>query len=81
VAEEDSARAAGTLRGIANGLRASQALLVAAQLNVADHLAHGPRNAKELARVAGADATTLRRVMRALCALVCLQSQNRDALR
>jgi hypothetical protein len=69
VTEEDSARAAGTLRGIANGLRASQALLVAAQLNVADYLAQGPRNAEELACIAGADAAALRRVLRALCAL------------
>src|SRR5262245_65833178 len=67
--EQDPARTAGTLRGIANGLRASQARLVATQLNVADHLAQGPLSAPELAHVTGADAAALGRVMRALCAL------------
>jgi SAM-dependent methyltransferase len=69
VTEEDQARAAATLRSIANGLRASQALVVAARLNVADHLARGPRDAHELARATGANAVALNRVMRALCAL------------
>jgi hypothetical protein len=78
VTEEDLAAAAGTLRGIANGLRASQALLVAAQLNVADHLARGPLNADELARIAGANTAALARVMRALCALgVFVESESR----
>src|SRR5262249_58038101 len=69
VTEDDRARATGTLRAIAHGLRASQALLVAAQLNVADHLAQGPLTATELAYVTGANAAALGRVMRALCAL------------
>jgi hypothetical protein len=69
VAEEDPAGATNTLRAIAYGLRASQALLVAAQLNVADHLAQGSLTAPELARFTGADPTALGRVMRALCAL------------
>jgi hypothetical protein len=67
--EADPARAADKLRAIAYGLRASQALLVAAQLNVADHLAQGPLTAPELAHVTGANAAALERVMRALCAL------------
>jgi len=69
VAEQDPALAVGTLRQIAHGLRASRALAVAAQLNVADHLAEGPRNAHELAHLTGANAAALGRVMRALCAL------------
>jgi O-methyltransferase domain/Dimerisation domain len=69
VTEADPARAADTLRAIAYGLRASQALLVAAQLNVADHLVQGPLTAPELAHVTGANAAALERVMRALCAL------------
>src|SRR5262245_65608258 len=69
VTEADPARSADTLRGIAYGLRASQALLVAARLNVADHLAQGPLTAPELADVTGANAAALERVMRALCAL------------
>lgn len=36
------AQAVAALRQIAFGLRASQALYVAAKLNVADHLAQGP---------------------------------------
>jgi hypothetical protein len=66
--EADPARAADTLRAIAYGLRASQALLVAARLNVADHLAQGPLTAPELARLTGANAAALGRAMRALCA-------------
>jgi hypothetical protein len=67
--DEVSARAAGTLRGIVNGLRASQALLVVARLNVADHLAQGPLDAEQLARATGTSPAALSRVMRALCAL------------
>jgi O-methyltransferase/methyltransferase family protein len=69
VTEAEPAQAADTLRAIAYGLRASQALLVAAQLNVADHLAHGPLTAPELAHVTKANEAALERVMRALCAL------------
>jgi hypothetical protein len=50
-------------------LRASQALYVAAKLNVADHLAQGPLDAEELSRATEVDAAALGRVMRALCSL------------
>ena len=63
------AQAAAALRQIANGMRASQALYVAAKLNVADHLTRKPMNGFELAAVTGADSAALHRVMRALCAL------------
>jgi len=63
------AQAAAALRHIANGMRASQALYVAAKLNVADHLTRKPMNGFELAAVTGADSAALHRVMRALCAL------------
>jgi O-methyltransferase domain/Dimerisation domain len=63
------AQAAAALRQIAFGLRASQALYVAAKLNVADHLAQGPLDAEELSRSTEADAAALRRVMRTLCSL------------
>jgi hypothetical protein len=69
VAEEDPAGATDTLRAIAHGLCASQALLVAAKLNVADHLAQGPLTAPVLGHVTGANPAALGRVMRALCAL------------
>lgn len=63
------AQAAAALRQIAFGMRASQALYVAAKLNIADHLAQGPLDANELSRVAEVDAAALGRVMRALCSL------------
>lgn len=63
------AQAAATLRGLANGLRVSQALFVAAELRVADHLAERPLDRFQLANVTGTDAAALGRVMRTLCAL------------
>jgi hypothetical protein len=66
---QSRAQAAAALRQIAFGLRASQALYVAAKLNIADHLAQGPLDADELSKVAEVDAAALGRVMRALCSL------------
>lgn len=63
------AQAAAALRQIAYGLRESQALYVAAQLKVADHLVDRPLNAEELSNVTEVDAAALGRVMRALCSL------------
>jgi hypothetical protein len=63
------AQAAAALRQIAFGLRASQALYVAAKLKVADHLAQGPLDAEELSKATEVDAAALGRVMRALCSL------------
>ena len=63
------AQAAAALRQIALGLRASQALYVAAKLNIADYLAQGPLDADELSKVAEVDPAALGRVMRALCSL------------
>jgi hypothetical protein len=69
MAAQSAVEAAATLRGLANGLRVSQALFVAAQLRVADHLSKRPHDRFELATVTGADAAALGRLMRALCAL------------
>jgi O-methyltransferase domain/Dimerisation domain len=44
----------------------SEAIHVVAELGIADLLAGGPKNAEELARATGADAHSLRRVIRAL---------------
>jgi len=66
---DEVASAAATLRGLGNGLRVSQALYVAAELGVADHLSDQPLNNSELAAATGTDATALGRVLRALCAL------------
>ncbi|HLH87972.1 MAG TPA: methyltransferase [Xanthobacteraceae bacterium] len=68
-AHQSAAEAAATLRRLANGLRVSQALFVAAQLGVADRLAERPLDRFELATLTGADAAALGRVMRTLCAL------------
>ncbi len=68
-ADQSPAEAAATLRRLATGLRVSQAIFVAAQLRVADHLAERPLDRFELAAATGADAAALCRVMRALCAL------------
>ena len=62
-------QAAAALRQIALGLRASQALYVAAKLNIADYLAQASLDADELSKVAEVDAAALGRVMRALCSL------------
>jgi hypothetical protein len=68
-ASRSPAEAAATLRELANGLRVSQALFVAAQLRVADHLSQRPLDRFELATATGADAAALGRLMRALCAV------------
>jgi hypothetical protein len=68
-ANQTPAQAAATLRGLANGLRVSQALFVAAQLRVADHLSERPLDRFALAAATGTDASALGRLMRALCAL------------
>jgi predicted O-methyltransferase YrrM len=56
------------LMALASGYQVSQALGVAAQLGLADQLAAGPRSAEELARVTGAHAPTLLRLLRLLAA-------------
>ena len=48
------------------GSLGSQAVYVAAQLGIADLLAHGPRKVEELASAADVDSASLYRVMRAL---------------
>jgi hypothetical protein len=62
-------QAAAGLRQIAFGMRASRALYIAAELDVADQLTMGPRTAEELSRNVKVDANALRRIMRALCSL------------
>ena len=51
------------------GFQLSQALYAAAALGIADMLRAGPRDAAVLAGQAGADATSLRRVLRALASV------------
>jgi hypothetical protein len=66
---DEVSKAAATLRGLASGLRVSQALYVAAELRVADRLSERSLNSVELAAATGTDAAALGRIMQALCAL------------
>ncbi len=70
---EDVALLSPILRGLGNGLRISQALYVAAELGLADHLAERPMTSTELARLTGTDAGALGRLLRALCAMDVLR--------
>jgi hypothetical protein len=54
---------------VAVGYAASAALYTAITLNVADHLASGPRDVSELARMSGANEDALFRVLRLLASL------------
>ena len=55
----------------------SQALYVAAELGIADHLASGPHHSAEIAEVLGADQQCLQRLLWALSALgVCAEREN-----
>ena len=48
------------------GFQVSQALYVAAKLGVADRLVDGPRSVADVADTVGADAASLRRLLRTL---------------
>jgi hypothetical protein len=63
----------GTLFGLLNGYRGSQALHVAAVLGVPDLLADGPRPSSELAEATGSHPEALYRLLRALAALGVLE--------
>jgi Dimerisation domain len=69
------------LRQLAFVMRASRALYAAAELNLADFLASGPMTSGELAAAAGADAATLRRLMRALVAHGVFEEDTPDRFR
>ncbi|TYB67261.1 hydroxyneurosporene methyltransferase [Nonomuraea sp. PA05] len=55
------------------------ALLTMAELNVADHLAHGPLNTADLAERCGAHAPSLRRVLRELAGMGVVTAAGPDA--
>lgn len=67
--DQSRAQAVATLYQIVSGMKTSQALHVAAKLNVADHLSQKPMRAAELAIATGTDPAALHRLMRALCAI------------
>src|SRR5262245_1603624 len=55
-----------TLRQLIDGYRISQMICVAAELGIADLLAHGPKHYAEIAGTTRTDAPTLCRLLRAL---------------
>ncbi|MFD8560632.1 methyltransferase [Streptosporangium canum] len=61
---------------ILNGISAFGALLVVAELRIADHLADGPRKVTELARLCEADAGYLRQILRVASSLGLLRTTN-----
>ena len=61
---------------VVTGVRNSQLVYAAAKLGLADLLSGGPRSAAELAGAAGADAATLRRVLRGLVTLGVVEEED-----
>jgi len=64
-----------------NGYLVSQAIYVAAKLGIADLLADGPKSCEALARAAGADERSLRRLLRALVSLGLFTVDEREQFR
>ena len=60
---------AATLLQMLRGYWVSQAIVAAAQLGIADHLADGPRSCADLAGCTGVPAGSLRRLLRALASV------------
>jgi hypothetical protein len=59
----------GQLEQMLSGIATAQSIYAAAKLGIADLLADGPLTAEELARLAGVDASSLYRLLRALASL------------
>ena len=81
-ARESSIRRSGTSGGdtpvallhrLAGGFSATQIMIAAAKLRIADHIGNTPRSAADLARVVGADPGALQRLLRMLVALHLLK--------
>jgi len=75
VGVSDLAEAASKLNSMITGGWVSQAISVAAQLKIADHLAQGAKTSEELARATGAHPSSLYRLMRALVTIEILQER------
>jgi SAM-dependent methyltransferase len=69
------------LRQLAFVMRASRALVVTAELGVADLLASGLKTSQELAAAAGVEASSLRRLLRALVAHGIFEEEAPDRFR
>ena len=71
----DAASTSATVATFLAQHQATHALIVAAQLGLADHLAMGPQSAEELAVATGTHSRSLYRLLRALAGLGLLASQ------
>jgi O-methyltransferase domain/Dimerisation domain len=69
LATDDSPSPAGQLLNLASGYWISQAIYVAAELGIADHLGRKGRDIDDLAQVTGTHAPSLYRLMRALASV------------
>ena len=72
----DAATASATLTAMLAQCQATHALIVAAQLGLADLLAVGPRSAEELAVATGTHPRSLSRLLRALAGLGIFAAQD-----
>lgn len=79
MSKKSQAESAATLRQLCMGLRASQALYVAAKLGIADRLAERPMGSADLAAATSTHAPSMRRLMRALCALGVFAEREPDS--
>ena len=75
VGVSDLAEAASKLNSMITGGWVSQAISVAAQLKIADHLAQGAKTSEELARAIGAHPPSVYRLMRALVTIEILRER------
>src|SRR5664279_1008539 len=75
----DRVSASQDLRDLVFGFRVSQAVYVAAELNISDLLAQGRQSTSELARLTGADEDALGRLLRMLAALGVYQEGPPDS--
>jgi hypothetical protein len=67
-----------TLMALLSGANVTQAISVAARLNIADLLAEAPRSCAELAALTGTHAPSLNRLMRALASIGIFASEPND---
>src|SRR5712692_473788 len=76
--DRTSAEAAASLMQLATAFRASRAIYVATHLGVPDLLASGPKSSEQLATATKTHPSSLRRLMRALCALGIFREADPD---
>lgn len=80
-AAPQDARSAARILELIGGMWAARAVGAVARLGIADHLAAGPRTARELAPALGADETSLYRLMRAVVSIGVLSKDSAGRFR